>query len=86
VAPEQSPAQKAAAVVSDLVQAWVDEAQRAYDSLQGASEGFAAEDLVDATKSSMERLRPLVQRGIELNLELLRPWSNAFNQRGSDDA
>jgi len=86
VAPEKSSSQKAAAVVSDLVQAWVDEVQRFYDNLGTKPNGFAPEDALSETKQSLDRLRPALAKAIDLNLELLRPWSIAFTPQGDEDA
>jgi hypothetical protein len=84
VAPEKSSAQKAATVVSDLVQAWVGEAQHFYDSLEANPNGFTVEGLMGEVNQSFGRVRPVLERAIEFNLDLLRPWSEAFN-KGSDD-
>jgi hypothetical protein len=86
VAPEKSSSQKAAAIVSDLVQAWIDEAQGFYDALNESNTGFAPEDVTKRTDEVVGRLRPIIKRGIELNLELLRPWSTAFTNAEDADA
>lgn len=83
MASEDNPAQAAAAIVSDFVQAWVDEVQHFYDGVR-SPEGLAATDVVDETKASLNRLMPIAQRGIALGLDLMRPWSTAFNQRDGD--
>jgi len=86
VAPEKSSSQKAAAIVSDFVQAWIDEAQSFYDALKENDKGFAPKDVTKRTDEVIARLRPIVKRGIELNLDLLRPWSTAFVKGEDDDA
>jgi hypothetical protein len=85
VAPEKSTAQKAATVVSDLVQAWVDEAQHFYDSLDSHPEGYSAEEAMGQVTQSFGRVRPVLERAIQFNLDLLRPWSTAFSQATDED-
>ena len=86
MAPEQSSAQKAATVVSDLVQAWVAEAQHFYDSLESHPNGYSVEEAMGQANQSFGRVRPVLERAIQFNLELLRPWSTAFSQATDDDA
>jgi len=85
VAPDKSTAQQAATVVSDLVQAWVDEAQRFYDSLETHPEGYNVEEAMGQVTQSFGRVRPVLERAIQFNLDLLRPWSTAFSQASEED-
>ena len=74
-------AAKAAELVSDAVQMWLTEAQRFYEWTQSSANTWAAEDLVDQASISGVEMFPLVARGIDFGLELLRPWSVAFQER-----
>ena len=89
MAPENGGESAAAAkLVSDLVQSWLGEAQRLYDWSQQESNTWAAEDVVDQFSKSAVNMFPLFARGIDFGLELLKPWSQAFearSQEGRDD-
>jgi hypothetical protein len=75
----------AAKLVSDLVQSWLGEAQRLYDWSQQDDNSWAAEEVVDQFSKSAVNMFPLFARGIDFGLELLRPWSQAFNARQSGE-
>jgi hypothetical protein len=79
---------QAAKLVSDLVQSWLGEAQRLYDWSRQDNNSWAAEDVVDQFSKSAVNMFPLFARGIDYGLELLRPWSQAFDarQKGDPDA
>ena len=81
--PEDNPAQAAAAIVSDFVQAWVDEVQHFYDGVR-SSDGYGVDDVMGEASGSINRLLPIAKRGMALGLDLMRPWSTAFSQRGDD--
>ena len=42
---------------------------------------WSPEDLVGDATNLMEHLTPLVERGIDLTIELLRPWAQALESR-----
>lgn len=74
-------AAKAAELVSDFVQMWLGEAQRFYEWSQQEGNTWAAADIVDQVSISGVEMFPMVARGIDFGLELLRPWSIAFQER-----
>jgi hypothetical protein len=39
---------------------------------------------MEATVETIGELKPIVKRGIELNLELLRPWATAFTKQAGN--
>lgn len=88
VAPNGGESAQAAQLVSDLMQSWLEEAQRLYDWSQQPDNAWAAEDVVDQFSKSAVNMFPLFGRSIDFGLELLRPWSQAFAARraqgGSD--
>ena len=78
-------AAQAAKLVSDFVQSGLGEAQRLYDWSQQDDNSWAAEEVVDQFSKSAVNMFPLFARGIDFGLELLRPWSQAFDARQNGD-
>jgi hypothetical protein len=83
----QSPEAAAAqAIVSDAVQVFLAELQRYYDMTQDSDNEWDPEDVVDQLSQTTMEVLPVVRRSVDFALELLRPWSAAFNKRGVDNA
>jgi hypothetical protein len=83
--PGASPAASAVAgIVSDLTDVWVAQARRLYDRRDAPEEAWVTEDAVSETIDLVEHLTPVLERGIDLTIELLRPWAIALQERRSD--
>ncbi|MEY2468836.1 MAG: hypothetical protein QOF21_1534 [Actinomycetota bacterium] len=74
----------AATLVSDMVQVWLGELQRFYDRTQDPDATWDAEAFTSEASRTIENVMPVVKRGAGLTLDLLRPWSSAFQKRASD--
>jgi hypothetical protein len=76
-------ATEAAEIVSDAVQVFLGELQRYYDWTQNPDNEWDAEDVVDQLSLTTMEVLPVLRRSVDLTLELLRPWSAAFQSRVS---
>ena len=74
-------AAQASELVSDFVQAWLAEVEKLVDWSQDPTNTWKPEDVVDKFSTSGVNLFPLYARGIDFTLGLLRPWSQAFQER-----
>jgi hypothetical protein len=72
-----------ASIFADLSDVWAAQAQRWYDRARSREE-FVAEDAVSDTIDLVEHLSPLVERGVALTIDLLRPWAVALQERQKD--
>ena len=83
----QSPeAAQASEIVSEAVQVFLGELQRYYDLTQDPDNTWDPEDVVDQLSLTTMEVLPVMRRSVDFALELLRPWSTAFNNRGADNA
>lgn len=73
-----------AGIVSDLTDVWVAQARRWYDRRDLPQEAWVPEDAVSETIDLVEHLTPVLERSIDLTIELLRPWAIALQERRSD--
>ncbi len=87
MAPRQSPeAAEAQAIVSEAVQVFLGELQRYYDLTQDPDKNLDAEELVDQLSLTTSEVLPVMRRSVDFALELLRPWSAAYMNRGGGHA
>ncbi len=73
-----------AGIVSDLTDVWVAQARRWYERRDAPDEAWVPEDAVSETIDLVEHLTPVLERSIDLTIELLRPWAIALQERRSD--
>ena len=73
-----------AAIVSDLTDVWVAQARRWYDRRDTPESAWVPEDAVSETIDLVEHLTPVLERSIDLTIDLLRPWAVALQERRSD--
>ena len=78
---QSTEAGQAAAIVSDSVQLFLAELQRYYDWTQDPENQWDPEDVVDQLSITATEALPLIARSVDLTLDLLRPWSKAFQGR-----
>ena len=77
---------EASQLVSDFVQACLEEAQVLVDWSQDPNNTWKPEDVVDRFSTTTINLFPLYARGIDFTLGLLRPWAQAFQERTTGEA
>lgn len=73
-----------ASIVSDLTDVWAAQARRWYERRDAAESDWVPEDAVSETIDLVEHLTPILERSIDLTIELLRPWAVALQERQSD--
>jgi hypothetical protein len=77
-------ASKVASIVADLTDVWAAQARRWYERRDASEESWVPEDAVSETIDLVEHLTPVLERSIDLTIELLRPWAVALQERQSD--
>ena len=70
-----------ASLLSDLSDVWAAQAQRWYDRAKAKDADLVPEDAVSETIDLVEHLAPLVERGVALTIDLLRPLAVALQQQ-----
>jgi hypothetical protein len=73
---------RAASIQREGLDVWVTQAKRLHDRSREKSM-WSPEDIVGDVTDLMEHLTPLVERTIELGLDLVRPWAAQFEARSS---
>jgi hypothetical protein len=73
---------RAASILRDTLDVWATEGRRLYDR-SAEKPMWSPEDIVGDTTDLTEHLTPLVEQSINLWLELLRPWAQAFQARST---
>jgi hypothetical protein len=79
-AAEGDPAVHAAALFADACDVWVSAARRWSDRAKDKTT-WSAEDVVGDHTDLFEHLTPIAERGIDMTIELLRPWAKAIEAR-----
>ena len=74
-----------ASILADLTDVWAAQAQRWYDRAKASDSTFVAEDAVSETIDLVEHLAPLIERGVALSIDLLRPLAVALKDRQTED-
>ncbi len=75
---------QAAEIVSEAVQVFLGELQRYHDWTVDPDTKWDAENLVDQISLTSVAVLPVIARSVDFGLELLRPWSQAFEKRVND--
>ncbi|MET0902306.1 MAG: hypothetical protein ABWZ52_03620 [Acidimicrobiales bacterium] len=73
-----------ASILGDLSDVWAAQAQRWYDRAKSSDAAFVPEDAVSETIDLVEHLAPLLERGVALTIDLLRPLAVALQERTTD--
>ncbi|CAN5612616.1 hypothetical protein BH18ACT1_BH18ACT1_12590 [soil metagenome] len=72
--PEEGQAAQVASIVREGLDIWAAQARRWYER-SADRRTWSPEDVVGDYTNLMEHLTPLVERSIDLTLEVLRPWT-----------
>ena len=74
---------RASSIVRDGLDVWVTYGKRLHDRSVTKPQ-WSPEDVIGDTTDLMEHLTPLVERSIQLSLDVLRPWAAKFEERSQD--
>jgi len=84
VTPEaEDVAGRTSGIVRDGLDVWVTYGKRLHDR-SIAKRQWSPEDIIGDTTDLMEHLTPLVERSIQLSLDVLRPWAVKYQERAED--
>ena len=79
--PRIGAAEAMSSVVQDSADIWKEQARR-WRERTNERTTWSPEDVVGDCTNLIENLTPLVERSIDLTIEYLRPWAQAFEARG----
>ena len=77
-----NPASEASSIFKDGLDIWLTQGRTWFERSKDSTT-WSPEDVVGDTTNLVEHLTPLVQRSIDLGIELLRPWAQAIEERSS---
>jgi len=76
----ESVAARSAGIAREYADVWRTQYRTWYDRSKAQST-WSAEDVVGDHTDLFEHLTPIVERSIDLTIELLRPWAKSFEAR-----
>lgn len=79
---EADAADSPAAIMRDAMDVWLSVGKR-WHGRSVTKTTWSPEDVVGDSTDLFEHLTPLVERGLNLTFEMLRPWATAFEERSS---
>lgn len=71
-----------AAIARDGLDIWLTQGQTWHERSRTRST-WSPEDVVGDSTDLVEHLTPLVERSLNLTIDLLRPWARAFQERSA---